>query len=124
MRKILLLLAAVVLVSCNNPQNTVDRLRKEIESFQGNPTPEKQVVIDKSFIELDDQIAVLEKNGDTAKAAQFRQAEASLRGDYQVAKMAKTIQDAKNAIENFGEAVKSGAQNIQDAFKATPEPTP
>lgn len=124
MRKFFLLLAAIALVSCNNPQNTVDRLRKEIESFKGNPTPEKQVVIDKSFIELDDQIAVLEKNGETAKAAQFRQAEASLRGDYQVAKMAKTIQDAKNAIENFGEAVKSGAQSIQDAFKATPEPTP
>jgi predicted small secreted protein len=124
MRKFFLLLAAIALVSCNNPQNTVDRLRKEIEVYKGNPTPEKQVVIDKSFIELDDQIAVLERNGDTAKAAQFRQAEASLRGDYQVAKMAKTIQDAKNAIENFGEAVKSGAQNIQDAFKATPEPTP
>lgn len=124
MRKFFLLLAAITLVSCNNPQNTVDRLRKEIEIYKGNPTPEKQVVIDKSFIELDDQIAVLERNGDTAKAAQFRQAEASLRGDYQVAKMAKTIQDAKNAIENFGEAVKSGAQNIQDAFKATPEPTP
>ena len=124
MRKLFLLLAAVVLVSCNNPQNTVDRLRKEIETYKAAPTAEKQAAIDKSFIELDDQIAVLEKNGDTGKAAQFRQAEASLRGDYQVAKMAKTIQDAKNAIENFGEAVKSGAQNIQDAFKATPEPTP
>ena len=42
---------------------------------------------------------------------------ASLRGEYQAAKMAKALQDARSAIQGFGEALKDTAKSVEDAFK-------
>ncbi len=43
---------------------------------------------------------------------------ASLRNDYQAAKMAKAMEDAKNAIQGLGEAAKEGVKGIGDFFKS------
>jgi hypothetical protein len=42
---------------------------------------------------------------------------ASLRGDYQAAKMSKAVQDAKTAIQGFGNALKDTAKSVEDALK-------
>lgn len=116
-----LLLAALGLAGCDSPQRTTDSLKKEIADFKAFPDDRKQEAIDRSFAKLDGQIRALEKAGRSTQAAEFRRQEAALRSDYQTAKLARTIQDAKRTIEGFGQAVKQGAEEIKNAF-SSPEP--
>lgn len=115
-RAVFLLLAAFCLSSCDSPQKTADRLSKEIADFKASPTDEKQAAIDKSFAKLDEQITALEKSGKTIEASDYRRQAASLQSDYQVAKLARTLQDAKRTLEGIGDAFKKGAQDVKDAF--------
>ena len=114
----LLLLAALLVAGCDNPQATVDKLRKEIAEFKTAPDDKKQAAIDETFAKLETKIAELEKRGDS-KAEALKDQAAALRSDYQSAKMARALQDAKNAIQGFGEALKDGAKSIGDVFKGS-----
>jgi site-specific recombinase XerD len=107
---------AALLVGCDNPQKTVDSLRRELMEFKAAPDETKQAKIDADFAKLESQIAALQQRGDV-KADELKKQLASLRGDYQAAKMAKALQDAKSAIEGFGEALKDTAKSVEDAFK-------
>jgi len=84
--------------------------------FKAAPDETKQAKIDADFAKLESQIAALQQRGDV-KADELKKQLASLRGDYQTAKMAKALQDAKSAIEGFGEALKDTAKSVEDAFK-------
>lgn len=84
--------------------------------FKAAPDETKQAKIDADFAKLESQIAALEQRGDV-KADELKKQLASLRGDYQAAKMAKALQDARSAIEGFGEALKDTAKSVEDAFK-------
>jgi hypothetical protein len=44
---------------------------------------------------------------------------ASLRGDYQTAKIARALQNARSAIQGFGEALKDTAKSVEDALKSS-----
>lgn len=114
-------MAVAMLVSCDSPQRTTDQLKKEIQEYKSNPSDAQETQIDNSFAKLNQQIAALEKDGKTDEAAQWKQQSLSLQGDYQGAKLARTIQDAKRVFEGVGEAVKQGAQSLKDAF-ANPTP--
>ena len=111
-----LALGAAMLAGCDNPQRTVDSLRRQIMEFKAAPDDAKQAKIDADFAKLENQIAALQQRGD-AKADELKKQLASLRGDYQAAKMAKALQDAKSAIQGFGEALKDTAKSVEDAFK-------
>ena len=111
-----LALGAALLAGCDNPQKTVDSLRKELMEFKAAPDETKQAKIDADFAKLESQIAALQQRGDV-KADELKRQLASLRGDYQSAKMAKALQDARSAIEGFGEALKDTAKSVEDAFK-------
>ena len=111
-----LALGAALLSGCDNPQKTVDSLRRELMEFKAAPDEAKQAKIDASFAKLESQIIALQQRGD-GKADEFKRQLASLRGDYQAAKMAKALQDAKSAIQGFGEALKDTAKSVEDAFK-------
>jgi len=111
-----LVLAAVALAGCDSPQRTIDSLRKEIMEFKAAPDEKKQANIDEKFAKLEGQIAVLQQRGDP-KAEELRSQLVSLRADYQATRMAKAVQDAKSAIQGFGEALKDTAKSVQDAFK-------
>ena len=111
-----LALGAALLAGCDNPQKTVDSLRRELVEFKAAPDERKQAKIDASFAKLEGQITALQKRGDESTDELKRQM-ASLRGDYQAAKMAKALQDAKSAIQGFGEALKDTARSVEDAFK-------
>lgn len=110
------LLAALFISGCDSPQSTVDKLRKQIIEFQANPDPDKQVEIEKDFAKLKEQVDKAVAKGDD-KANTYKSQLASLQTDYQAAKMAKAMQDAKNAIQGFGEAAKDGVKNIGEFFK-------
>ncbi len=121
MKKLAILaIAALVLVGCDNPQNTVNTLNKEITQFRAAPNDQTQMVIEQSFAKLDLQITELEKKGKTTEAANLRSQEATLRSDYAAAKIAKTVHDATNAIHGIGNALKEAGQSIGDVFR---EPT-
>jgi predicted small secreted protein len=111
-----LALGAALLAGCDNPQKTVDSLRRELVEFKAAPDETKQAKIDADFAKLESQIAALQQRGDV-KADELKKQLASLRGDYQAAKMAKALQDARSAIEGFGEALKDTAKSVEDAFK-------
>jgi predicted small secreted protein len=109
-------LAAALLAGCDNPQRTVDSLRKEIIEFKAAPDEKRQAKIDEHFARLESQIAALQQRGDP-KAEALKSQLAALRADYQAARMAKAVQDAKNAIQGFGEALRDTAKSVEDAFK-------
>jgi outer membrane murein-binding lipoprotein Lpp len=111
-----LVLSTILLAGCDSPQRTVVSLRKEITEFKAAPDQKKQGRIDQDFAKLERQIAELEQRGDP-KTGEFKSQLISLRSDYQAARMAKAVQDAKNAIQGFGEALKETARGFEDALK-------
>jgi outer membrane murein-binding lipoprotein Lpp len=111
-----LALAAALLAGCDNPQRTVESLRKEIIEFQATPDEKKQAKIDEDFAKLESQIAALQQRGDP-KADDLKRQLAALRADYQAARMSKAVQDARKAIQGFGDALKDTAKSVEDAFK-------
>lgn len=110
------LLATLFFAGCDNPQKTVDTLRGNIIEFQAKPDAEKQVEIDKNFLKLEDQVTKLAAKGDP-KAETYQKELIRLRSNYQAAKMAKAMDDAKNAIQGLGEAAKEGVKGIGDFFR-------
>ncbi len=111
-----LALGAALLAGCDSPQRTVDSLRKEIMEFKAAPDEKRQAKIDENFAKLESQIAALQQRGDP-KADDLKRQLASLRADYQAARMSKAVQDARKAIQGFGEALKDTAKSVEDAFK-------
>jgi predicted small secreted protein len=109
-------LCLALLTGCDNPQRTADSLRRELTEFKATPDAKKQAKIEADFAKLESQITVLEQRGDE-KTDELKKQLASLRGDYQAAKMAKALQDARSAIQGFGEALKDTAKSVEDAFK-------
>lgn len=114
---IALTLAAIVLAGCDSPQRTLDRLQNQITDFKAAPDDAKASAIEQSFGKLDEQIASLEKSGNLLKADDFRRQEAVLQGDYQSAKVARVINDARSAIQGLGDTIKAAGKNIGDTFK-------
>jgi predicted small secreted protein len=111
-----LAVGATLLAGCDNPQRTVDSLQKELMEFKTAPDEIKQARIEAEFAKLESQIARLEQRGDP-KAEEWKKQLALLRSDYQAAKIAKGLLDAKSAIEGFGQALKDTAKSVEDAFK-------
>lgn len=110
------LFCLLALPGCDSPQRTVDTLQKEIAEYKAAPSDQKQIEIEKNLTRLEEQILNLEKKGD-ARARELKDQLSSLRSDYKAAKMARALQDAKNALQGFSEVIKDGAKTIQEAFK-------
>ena len=120
---ILCAFAALFLVGCDSAQRTVDTTRRQLSEFQAAPDNAKLAAVEQSLAKLDRQIADLEKSGDKVQADIFRRQAASIRGDFQAARLAKTLNDAKNAFQGFGEAIKDAGKSfnatLQNASKGT-----
>jgi predicted small secreted protein len=113
-----LLLCAVLLSGCDSPQRTIDSLRKELMEFKAAPDDAKEARIEADFAKLENQIAVVQQKGDP-RADDLRAQLASLRGEYQTAKIARALQNARSAIQGFGEALKDTAKSVEDALKSS-----
>ena len=116
-------LAALFLVGCDSAQRTVDTARKQLMEFQAAPDAAKQAAVEKSLAKLDRQIDDLEKNGEPAEAAILRHQASSLKGDFQAARLAKTLRDAKNAIQGFGDAIKDAGKSFNDTLRNSSKDT-
>jgi len=117
-RALLLLAVAVFFAGCDNPQKTADRLRQEIVEFKAAPDDKKQAQIELDLAKLEEQVITLERK-DSPKAPGLREQLISLRGDYQAARLVRTMDEAKRAIQGVGQAIKDGVQNIGNAFKSS-----
>jgi hypothetical protein len=113
-----LFLLVVSLAGCDSPQRTVETLRAEIAEFKKAPDEKKQAQIDAHFTKLEQQIAQTETRNAT-EADLLKRQYAGLQGEYQAAKLAKTLNDARNAIQGIGEAFKEGAKSFSDSFKTS-----
>jgi predicted small secreted protein len=113
-----LLLGAALLSGCDSPQRTIDSLRKELMEFKAAPDDAKEARIEADFAKLENQIAVVQQKGDPG-ADDLRAQLASLRGEYQTAKIARALQNARSAIQGFGEALKDTAKSVEDALKSS-----
>jgi hypothetical protein len=113
---IALLLSAVLIVGCDNPQRTVTSLRQEIAEFRVAPDEKKRARIELDFAKLERQVAERQQRGDPS-VEELRDQLVALRADYQAARMAKAVQDARSAIQGFGEALKETARSVEEAFK-------
>ena len=113
---IAVLVSAMLLVGCDSPQRTVASLRKEIAEFKTTPNEKTRVRIDEDFAKLERQIAELQQRGDPS-ADELRNQLVSLRSEYQAAKISKAVEDTRNAIHGFGEALKETARSVEEAFK-------
>jgi predicted small secreted protein len=115
-----------VLAGCESPESTVSTARRQLADFQAKPDNERQAAVERTLSKLDGQVAELEKKGDAVRADLFRRQALSLKSDFQAAKMARALTEAKNAIQGFGEAIKdagkSFSETLSNAAKGTNAP--
>lgn len=116
-RLVLCALAALFLAGCDSAQRTVETARKQLTEFKASPDSARQAALEQSLAKLDGQIAGLEKKGDTVQADLFRRQAAALRSDFQAARLAKSLNDAKNAIQGFGDAIKDAGKSFSETLR-------
>ena len=116
-------LAALFLTGCDSAQRTVETTRRQLSEFQAAPDPAKQAAVEQSLAKLDRQVAAFEKTGDTVQADLFGRQAAGLKSDFQAARLAKTLNDAKNALQGFGDAIKEAGKSFNDTLRNTSKET-
>ena len=109
--------ALILLAGCDSPSRTIDAARKQLSAFQAAPNAEKQAEVERSLARLEAQVDELEKKGDHIQADLFRSQASSLRTDFQAAKLARALNDAKNAIQGIGEAIKDAGKSFSETLK-------
>ena len=122
MKKYLLLIPLLFLAACDSPKKTLDGVQNEIAAYSLEPTPDAEQKIEVGFKKLDADIAKLNDSGKTAEAATLQRQVDALRSQYDTARLAGSLQKARNAIQGFGQSVKNLGEQIGEAFKPTPTP--
>lgn len=118
-------LLVIGVAGCDNPQTTVKTLREDIKAFRANPSREQQAQIEQKFAKLDAQINRLAKSGKSDEVANLKRQAFDLQTDYQAARFAQTVNDAKNAVQGIGDAVRDAGKSFGDLFRpASPDQTP
>jgi uncharacterized protein YukE len=118
-----LVLAAAALTACDNPHKAADALRTEIRAFRADPTDEKQAAIEQEFANLDARIDAMEGAGKAREAALLRDVVADLRVDFRTAKLARSLQDATDAIKGIGDAFRDAGRSVGDAIRSPQDST-
>ena len=122
MKKYLLLIPLLFLAACDSPKKTLDGLQNEIAAYSLEPTPDAEQKIQAGFEKLGADIARLNDSGKTAEAASLQRQVDTLRSQYDTARLAGSLQKARNAIQGFGQSVKNLGEQIGEVFKPTPTP--
>jgi hypothetical protein len=122
MKKCLLLIPLLLLAACDSPKKTLDGLQNEIAAYSIEPTPDAEKKIEAGFEKLDADIAKLNETGKATEAAALQRQVDTLRSRYDAARLAGSLQKARNAIEGFGQSVKNLGLQIGETFKPTPTP--
>ena len=119
---LLLLLPLLFLVACDSPQKTIEALQRDIAAYSIEPTPAAEEKIQAGFARLDADISKLNAAGKSSEAEALQRQVVALRSQYDTARLAGSLQKARNAIEGFGQSVKNLGEQIGEVFKPTPTP--
>lgn len=119
---LIILPTILFLTGCDSPKKTLDGLQSEIAAYSIEPTPAAEQKIELGFEKLDADIAKLNDSGKTAEAASLQRQVDALRSRYDTARLAGSLQKARNAIHGFGQSVKNLGEQIGEVFKPTPTP--
>jgi len=112
------ILVVFTLTGCDSPERSIDSARKAVAEFQASPTSTTEADAEKQLAKIEARIDDLAaKGGDPARVEALRREAASLRADFQAARMAKALLDAKSAIEGIGNAVKDATKSFTDTLK-------
>jgi hypothetical protein len=122
MKKCLFLIPLLLLAACDSPKKTLDGLQNEIAAYSIEPTPDAEQKIEAGFEKLDADIAKLNDSGKSAEASTLQRQVDALRSRYDTARLAGSLQKARNAIQGFGQSVKNLGEQIGEVFKPTPTP--
>jgi uncharacterized membrane protein len=113
----LVLILSLIVAGCDSPKKTTETLRVQIAEFKTSPSDEQQAEIEANFVKLDEQIANLQARGKTTEANELLATEANLKAEFRAARMVKTIDDAKAAIQSIGEAFQEAGKSIERAIE-------
>ena len=119
---LILLLPLLLLVACDSPQKTIEALQRDIAAYSIESTPSAEEKIQTGFEKLDTDISKLNAAGKTSEAEALQRQVGGLRSQYETARLAGSLQKARNALEGFGQSVKNLGQQIGETFKPTPTP--
>jgi len=126
-RFLLAMVLAASLAACDDPQADVRRARADLKTFRAEPGRESELAVEQSLAKLSAQVDKLEAAGKSAEADHFRSILNDLRADFKGAKVARAINDARNAVQGFGEAMKDAGRSFEEALKgitnAPPQPS-
>jgi predicted small secreted protein len=122
MKKCILLIPLLLLTACDSQKKTLDGLQNEIAAYSIEPTSDAEQKIESGFEKIDADIAKLNDSGKTAEAAALQRQVDALRSRYDTARLAGSLQKARNAIQGFGQSVKNLGEQIGEVFKPTPTP--
>jgi hypothetical protein len=118
----IILPALLILTSCDSPKRTLHGLQRDIAAYSIDPTPEAEQKIQAGFEKLDADIAKLNGTEKNAEAAALQRQVETLRYQYDAARLAGSLQKARNAIQGLGQSVKKLGEQIGEVFKPTPTP--
>jgi len=124
------LIVIALLAGCGpKPEDTANKLQADIRAYRASPSVEARSKAEDTLAKLDREIAALageasKKQGDARTSAELelqdiRRRRAELVVDFQTAKFGEAVDDAKSAVQNFGESVGAGIREVGKAFTGT-----
>jgi hypothetical protein len=124
MKKLLTLFLPTLLflAACDSPEKTLESLQREIGAYAVNPTPATEQKVEQGFQKLASEISNLRSKGKTSEADSLQRQANTLRSQYETARLAGSINKARQAIQGVGESFQRAGEQIGELFKPTPTP--
>lgn len=121
MKRGLSALAAAVLLAggltgCDSPERRVDSASKAVAAFQAKPSPESEAAAEKAIADAQAAVDETERSGQTARLRELNANLAGVESDFQAARMAHAVSQARQAVEQFGSAIKNVGESLKDAL--------
>ena len=113
-----LLVIALVVTGCDNPQRTVDELKADIAAYRAKATDDGKNRIQAGFEKLDQQILKLNEKGETLKAELLQRQRDELAAQFTAAQFGRVVNDAAEALKGFGKAFERAGKEIQGAIQS------
>ncbi len=115
-RVCLVFLCLLTLVGCDSPERHLHQASKAVAAFQATPSPSTEEAAEKAVADARAAVAATEKSGQTSRLRELNATLAGVESDFQAARMAYAVTQARQAVEQFGSAIKNVGESLKDAF--------
>lgn len=120
MRPLPFLLASALLLSisaCSKPEDAVEKVRENLQKFRASPNSSTQSAVEESFTQAEQAIARLQSRGESARAEALERDLQKLCSEFAAAKVARAVNEAMQAVDGFGQAIREAGKSFGDALK-------